>query len=521
MRPDKFGVEEATGAGDLDKGTFLTPQHLQLQDRFLENTLQFHMEALAFRPWGFRQLQVNQELLASGTFAVSAASGAFADGLLFDIPNYDPAPAPRPIADLFPPGADELAVYLAIPEYRERGLNIAAPLRDSGARYRAEVETFKDENTGISEKPVQVARKNFRLLAEGESREGSSALCAASIKRTAAGTFQLNSHFVPPVLDIAASDYLVSIARRLVEILSARSTMLSGARRQKNQSLADFTTADIASFWLLYTINHHFPILRHLYETRAGHPEKLYQEMLSLAGALTTFSLKIHPRDLPVYDHDNLGPCFTDLDEKLRLLLETVVPSNFVSLPLKLVQPAIYAASIDQDKYLLNTKMYLAVNAEMNQGEVISKTPYLIKVCSANHIEHLVRQALPGVPLTHVATPPDEAELSVFQPVPDRPGVGGDHSGEKPGGLCAGRFSQSATRVDHPAAAGGMSGGSAKIAAYGDSQRKALSAVLPDVRGEFHGDVRAAPGRRRREVSFRRRGAPRSQGLSRKQSSAL
>ncbi len=50
--------------------------------------------------------------------------------------------------------------------------------------------------------------------------------------------------------------------------------------------------------------------------------------MLSLAGALTTFSLQVHPRDLPVYDHDVLGTCSSELDEKLRFLLETVVPSN-------------------------------------------------------------------------------------------------------------------------------------------------------------------------------------------------
>jgi type VI secretion system protein ImpJ len=42
----------------------------------------------------------------------------------------------------------------------------------------------------------------------------------------------------------------------------------------------------------------------------------------------------------------------------------------------------------------------------MNEADLISKTPYLMKVCSANHIEHLVRQALPGVPLTHVMRPP-------------------------------------------------------------------------------------------------------------------
>jgi type VI secretion system protein ImpJ len=29
-----------------------------------------------------------------------------------------------------------------------------------------------------------------------------------------------------------------------------------------------------------------------------------------------------------------------------------------------------------------------------------------VKICSASHIEHLVRQALPGVPLTYVPQPP-------------------------------------------------------------------------------------------------------------------
>ncbi|HXB71613.1 MAG TPA: type VI secretion system baseplate subunit TssK [Candidatus Acidoferrales bacterium] len=42
--------------------------------------------------------------------------------------------------------------------------------------------------------------------------------------------------------------------------------------------------------------------------------------------------------------------CFAGLDEKLRILLETVVPGNFVSRPLKKVQPSIYAWSIDNDQ---------------------------------------------------------------------------------------------------------------------------------------------------------------------------
>jgi type VI secretion system protein ImpJ len=388
------------------KGTFLSPQHLQLQDRFLESLLQFHLENLSFRPWGFRSLQISQEALAAGAFSISSASGLLPDGLLFDIPNSDAAPSPRQLADCFEPDQKSADLCLAIPHYRERGLNVAGTTREGGARYRAEVELFRDENTGLSEKPVHVARKNLRLLAEGEALDGYSSLRVGRVVRAEAGTFHLDPRFVPPLVDFNASGYLVAIARRLVEILTARSSGIAGMRRQKNQTLADFTAADIANFWLLYTVNTAFPVFRHLFETRGGHPEELFAAMLSLAGALTTFSTNIHPRDLPSYDHDDLGACFTELDEKLRLLLETVVPTNFISLPLKLIQPSIYGTAIDNDKYLINTKMYLAMSAEASQAEIVVKAPELVKVCSASHIDHLVRQALPGVPLTYVAQPP-------------------------------------------------------------------------------------------------------------------
>lgn len=388
------------------KGTFLSPQHLQAQDRFIESTLQFRLEALNFRPWGFCELQFNEEALAEGNFAISRATGIFPDGLVFEIPDSDSAPPPKPFPAFFEPEQQTLDIYLAIPHFRERGINVSAMQRSADTRFVAEAINIRDENTGTTEKPIQIARKNFRLLTEAESREGSSALRVARIKRSAGGTFQIDPSFVPPLLDISASDYVMSIARRLLEILGAKSSILAGGRRQKSQGLADFTAADIANFWLLYTVNNHFPVLRHIYEVKRGHPEKLFSILTSLGGALTTFSLKIQPRDLPLYDHNELGSCFADLDEKLRTLLETVVPSNFVSLPLKLVQPSIYATTLDEDKYLVGTRMYLAVASDLDAAELIKKTPNSMKVSSAAQIEHLVRQALPGIQLTHQTRPP-------------------------------------------------------------------------------------------------------------------
>jgi type VI secretion system protein ImpJ len=387
------------------KGTFLTPQHLQVQGRYLEDALNFRLQALKFCPWGFSELSINQEMLTDGEFVISRAAGIFPDGLLFDIPEADEAPPSKGLAEFFEPQTKSLDIYLAVPDYRQRGLNVSIG-QEGGTRYLAEVTAFRDENTGAAEKPIQVARKNMRFLTETENREGYSALRIANVERSQTGTFQLNPRFVPPLVEIAASEYLAGVLRGLVELLSARSSQLSGSRRQKNQSLADFTAADIANFWLLYTVNSNFPVFSHLFQNRQGHPEELYAAMVSLAGSLTTFSQTIRPRDLPLYAHDSLGPIFTELDEKLRALLETVVPTNLVSLPLKLVQNSIYAAAIDNDKYLANTRMYLAVSAEASEETVIQKVPQLVKVCSATHIDQLVKQALPGIQLRHLTSPP-------------------------------------------------------------------------------------------------------------------
>jgi len=161
-------------------------------------------------------------------------------------------------------------------------------------------------------------------------------------------------------------------------LLVARSSQLSGSRRQKNQSLADFTASDVANFWLLYTINSHLPVLRHFLESTNIQPELLFNELSDLAGALTAFSSKIAPKDLPSYNHEQLGSCFGDLDRLIRVMLETVIPSNFVALPLKMVRDTIYATSIDKDAYFEGSRFYLAISADIRDAELIDRTPKLL-----------------------------------------------------------------------------------------------------------------------------------------------
>ncbi len=389
------------------KGVFLSPQHLQAQDRFFEELLGFRLDALAFRGWGFVNLGIDGSALAAGALVVTSCSGFFPDHLAFNTEHGSPVPGARALEECFPEGREQCAFYLAVPQYREGGLNIGPARGGLSTRFYSELQLLRDE-TGqtAGERPVALARNNLAILAEGEAMEGSVLLPLAMVERTEAGLFRLAPTFVPPLVDIHASPYLSGILRGLVELLVARTSQLAGTRRQRNESLADFSASDIANFWLLYTLNTELPGLRHLLLSTRVHPEALFTSMLRLAGSLATFSSKVEARNLPRYDHEKLGACFTELDLLLRDLLATVIPSNFVALPLKLVRPSIYAAAIDKDEYLRSARFYLAVSSTIKQSELVGRFPVLAKVSSGTHIEDLIRQALPGLRLVHTPVPP-------------------------------------------------------------------------------------------------------------------
>ncbi len=52
---------------------------------------------------------------------------------------------------------------------------------------------------------------------------------------------------------------------------------------------------------------------------------------------------------------------------------------------------------------------------------IIRRVPQLVKVCSATHIDQLVSNALPGITLTHIPSPPSAIPIkdevpSILQP---------------------------------------------------------------------------------------------------------
>jgi type VI secretion system protein ImpJ len=392
------------------EGMHLGPHHFQVQSRYFEDSIQFATSSLWFASYGLAGLELDTDALYNGAVSLLHARGILPDGLPFNMPECDDLPQPRIISDLIPPTSDSAIVLLGIPPLRPNGRNCTIGGGNGDARYASQARVLHDEISGIDERSVQLGHKNLRLLLDIEPAGDLVTLPIARVVRDGAGHFAYDPEFVPPVVQIGASARLLRLLQELVEILNEKGATLS---RDTGRSQSDFSTREIASFWLLHAVNSALAPLRHLLIAKRGHPEELFVELSRLAGALCTFSLDSLPRDLPVYDHQDLTDCFNQLDRHIRTHLETVLPTNCITIPMVAAGDCFYEGKVTDARCLGNSRWMLAIRAGMPESELMTQTPLLVKVCTPPFVRELVTRALPGMTLTHVPVPPSAVSARV------------------------------------------------------------------------------------------------------------
>lgn len=386
----------------------LTPHHFQQWDNYHEDLLNSRVRSILPFEYGVLDLQINLEAIANGNFQITNFRGVLPDGLMINVPDAEAVPSLRQVGDHFHPEKETLGVHLAIPAKKigEANFQTNGSAASSNIRFLQEAATAKDETTGTNEQPLALAKSNLRIIFDDELRDGFTSVKIAELKRTATGGLQISNEYIPPILNISASNWLANMLRQTVEILITKSGSLGEQRRQRNASLADFTTSEIAVFWLLHTVNSSVPAMAHFFHSPLVHPENLYLEMAKLVGKLMTFSVQHHPKDIVRYDHDDLYFTFYNLSNTLKELLETVIPSRCVPIPLEKTRETLYVGRVEDERLLKEAEFYLAVRAQMPEAKIIEGVPRVVKVASRDVIDTIIGSALPGVILSHTNPPP-------------------------------------------------------------------------------------------------------------------
>ena len=397
------------------EGLFLRPQHFQHQDAYAESLSRHALMTAQPFAWGIKDLELDTDALKSGTLRLLRINAVFADGCAFSVPDTDKLPPPVALDPLVT-DQDSTVFYLAVHHLKSHGGNCTEQIGDAGqARFLIETRDASDLFTDAADAQITTLSQQAWLKADGEPRDPYVTLPLLRIRRTASDGFERDPAFLPPSVSLRAAPTLYLMLRRQIDALRAKVDALYGFHREPSQNVIEFRSGDIASFWLLHTASSACAALTHLHRNPDLHPERLFQELLRLAGGLLTFSKQHTLNDLPAYEHAAPGPCFARLDLILRDLLDTVISTRYFSIALSQPKPAFHAGRLDSDKIADDTSFYLSVSASQPQAELIESVPLRLKVGAPDDVEKLVLSAMSGVRLSHAAQVPAA--------IPVRPGT--------------------------------------------------------------------------------------------------
>jgi len=398
------------------EGLFLRPQHFQRQDAYHEWRSNEFARALHPHAWGVRRVRIDADALSTGVLGFKELKLIFPDGEMYSAPAEDELPTPVSLASI-PAGVSELIFHATIASLRPNSSNFSpsdAPA-DASLRYAQRQLPAADWFTTAAESELAVLSRCVNVLPDSQPRDHLLSLPLCRIRRSATGAFEEDARFIAPSLAIAASGPMQAILRRLLDILQAKVDALYGFHREPSKHVIEFRSGDIASFWLLHTASAAFAGLSHLHAHPSFHPERLYERMLELAGALLTFSKTFTLADLPHYRHADPTAAFIKLDEIIRDLLETVISTRYFSIALDEVKPSFHHGRLESDKISAATNFYLGIQAAMPPAELIEVVPLRFKLGAPDDVEKLVLSAMGGVRLTHAAQVPTA--------IPVRPGA--------------------------------------------------------------------------------------------------
>ena len=385
------------------EGLFLQPHHFQQADRYTEALVAGLAHRLTPYAWGVSEIEIDDEALKIGKFALKSCAGLTQDGVVFRVPQKEDHPPALEV----PETVRDCVVMLTLPQRRQGASEVdLSGAEFSASRLRpAEVEVIDAMST--DRKPATLGVGKLRLqigLAVDDLADKLAIPIARIIEVQPDRRIVLDTGFMASGMDIRAIGPLDGFVRELEGLLAHRMTALAGRMAESGPARA---VAEIQDFLLLMAVNRALPVFRHMARIENVHPAAAYTECLRLAGELATFmAADKRVPEFPPYRHDDLTRTFAPLIRTLRQFLSAVLESSAVSIPLEARKYGISVGIIADRRLIGNAGFVLAVKAEVPDEAVRRHFAGHAKIGPVEEIRQLVNSALPGIGLRPLPVAP-------------------------------------------------------------------------------------------------------------------
>ncbi|MDR1080993.1 MAG: type VI secretion system baseplate subunit TssK [Deltaproteobacteria bacterium] len=403
------------------QGTFLEPQHFQLLEYQRRADLSFILEALHPWPWGFSELRLNADALASYTLEIVGMDLWLPGGRRLVVPgNARVAPASFRKAWTNP---DELLeVFLAVPEFVPEAANVddqdGRPEQGGRAPRRlftpAPPENVPDLLGGGPAARVETLVYNAALLFGDEVRDAGGCGVLPVAKLVRQGEKVMRADFAPATLRLYPGSPLLELAADVAELLKAKGRELEEYKITPSQSrLESLASNSLALVTALGIVLRHTARLHHLLNCPAVHPYTVFSAIRELAAELTVFAPGISALGEPLtgeggapvpYDHKDPLPSFRETAALVGRLLDTMTPG-----------PDLYAV-FQRDRNGFTVALpplpeggcifWVSARTELAPEEAKAGLSAFAKMASPERARNLVSYNLPGVTLTPLREAP-------------------------------------------------------------------------------------------------------------------
>jgi type VI secretion system protein ImpJ len=385
------------------RGIMVSPQHFQQQAAFAAWSDECIARMGLNHPWGVLQATFEPDALKLGRLQPRHLNVRFQDGTLIDTDNGDALPSALVLDDV----QGEAVVVLALPLLRANGGNCLKPdeIAERPVRFRQRWRDVRNQ-FGDDDRQIAILQPELTLRLAHQDNSDYLTCPVARLLQDPQGNWMPDDAFLPPLLTLKASRWLMAQLELLMTRLRARLIRLMAMRRESNERMADFAVADVSLFWLLNALNSAEPVLGQFQRFPQSAPERLWTELARLAGGLLTFSLEHQVSDIPAWLHEQLNEVFPPLFDLLSELLEASLPSRVVAVELehdkRLHQ---WLARLHDPRLREGADYYLSVRSPMSVAQLQEQFPRQCKAGSPDYVTSLVnasRQGIPLKPLSHV-----------------------------------------------------------------------------------------------------------------------
>ncbi|MGD9614994.1 MAG: type VI secretion system baseplate subunit TssK [Alphaproteobacteria bacterium] len=373
------------------EGMFLRAQHFQQQDRWLETLVRGRTAAMRPYPWGVTEMAIDRDLLATGRFALTSASGVFEDGTPFSIPGETDHPPPLELPD----SARNLVVYLAAPVRQSGAVEISDGNGSKGRYFLRDFEAYDTHSGSPQPAPLLIGRLRLSYLLEGDERAGYHCIGLTRIVEVAPDRrIKLDDNWIPPALICAAASPLAGMIAEFAGMLNQRGEALAARLTQPGTR----GVAEQADFLMLQMINRWQKLLAHWADAGNVHPEDLYAVLVQMAGEFATFTEPTRrPNNYPAYRHEDLQRSFAPVAADLRRSLSAVLEQAAIQIPLQERRYGVRVGPIMDRSILRAASFVLIVQADVPTETVRRIFPSQVKIGAVEQIRDLVNVAIPGI----------------------------------------------------------------------------------------------------------------------------